>query len=241
MVDTTWTCVNKDGGPDRRFNNNRPLPVVSPAWSPTTAAGLLLDHPDLRYQAARPVARALPRQFRIEVRRPGQAESGPRVSRNVRKDRRTRRRAKRTIPQGHAKGIYSEYPPAPLADTTGDSKTAPRRNWNWCPEREARGCGGPARGDRVMIPSRHPSGRARYPMVGVFYRLLPSGMSRSSAVLRLTSAASRHRLRTSRPPYRRRSRRLIRLSTAPMESFISLPMRGLSGDLRGCAAGSPTG
>jgi DNA polymerase-3 subunit epsilon len=27
-VGTTWRFVNKDGGPDRRFNNNRPLPIL---------------------------------------------------------------------------------------------------------------------------------------------------------------------------------------------------------------------
>jgi DNA polymerase-3 subunit epsilon len=27
-VGTTWRFVNKDGGPDRRFNNNRPLPIM---------------------------------------------------------------------------------------------------------------------------------------------------------------------------------------------------------------------
>jgi hypothetical protein len=28
VVDTAWPYVNKDGGPDRRFNNNRQLPVA---------------------------------------------------------------------------------------------------------------------------------------------------------------------------------------------------------------------
>src|SRR5262249_7852398 len=28
VVDTTWRYVNRDGGPDRRFNNNRQLPVA---------------------------------------------------------------------------------------------------------------------------------------------------------------------------------------------------------------------
>jgi hypothetical protein len=28
QVGTTWRYVRKDGGPDRRFNNNRPLPVM---------------------------------------------------------------------------------------------------------------------------------------------------------------------------------------------------------------------
>ena len=28
IVDRTWKLVNKKGGPDRRFNNNRELPVV---------------------------------------------------------------------------------------------------------------------------------------------------------------------------------------------------------------------
>ena len=28
QADTTWKFVNKNGGPDRRFNNNRQLPVM---------------------------------------------------------------------------------------------------------------------------------------------------------------------------------------------------------------------
>jgi hypothetical protein len=28
QIDTTWRFVNKSGGPDRRFNNNRQLPIV---------------------------------------------------------------------------------------------------------------------------------------------------------------------------------------------------------------------
>ena len=72
MVDTTWRYVNKDGGPDRRFNDNRQLPVMLYGRVVlTTAAGLSWIIQISRAQAAAPVAQviSLGYQYADQVRR----------------------------------------------------------------------------------------------------------------------------------------------------------------------------
>lgn len=124
MVDTTWTYVNKDGGPDRRFNNNRQLPVMLYARVVlTTAAGLYWIIQISRYQAAEPVAQAisLGSKYADQVRR----NQDRAISRNDAQIAARADEQNRLFLKGHAQGIYGEYPPAPLTDATGESKTAP--------------------------------------------------------------------------------------------------------------------
>ncbi len=50
QVDTTWRYVRKDGGPDRRFNNNRQLPIMLYGFIHTTSASGL----NLVFHTSRP-------------------------------------------------------------------------------------------------------------------------------------------------------------------------------------------
>lgn len=124
MVDTTWTYVNKDGGPDRRFNNNRQLPVMRYGRVVlTTTAGLYWIIQISRYQAAEPVAQviSLGSKYADQVRRNQDRSlsiSDAQIA--ARADQQNR-----LFLKGDTKGIYGQYPPAPLGDATAEPTTAP--------------------------------------------------------------------------------------------------------------------
>lgn len=124
MVDTTWTYVNKDGGPDRRFNNNRQLPVMRYGRVVlTTAAGLYWIIQISRHQAAEPVAQviSLGSNYSGQVRR-NQNRS---ISMNDAQIAARADQQNRLFLKGDAQGIYGQYPPAPLDDATAEPKPAP--------------------------------------------------------------------------------------------------------------------
>jgi hypothetical protein len=119
MVDTTWTYVNKDGGPDRRFNNNRQLPVMHYGRVVlTTATGLFWIIQVSRYQAAEPVAQviSLGSTYADQIRRnQDRSISIEDAQIAARADRQNR-----LFLKGDAKGIYGQYPPAHLQDPTSE-------------------------------------------------------------------------------------------------------------------------
>ncbi len=68
QVDTTWRYVNVKGGPDRRFNNNRQLPVMRYGRLVlTTAQGLYWIVQISREQAAQPLAEVISSAPAIEA------------------------------------------------------------------------------------------------------------------------------------------------------------------------------
>ena len=115
IVDTTWTYVNKDGGPDRRFNNNFQLPVMLYGRViVSTATGLYWIVQISRYEAAEPVAQviSLGSQYADQVRRnQDRAIKADDAQIAARADQQNR-----LFLKGDAKGIYGQYPPAPLGD-----------------------------------------------------------------------------------------------------------------------------
>ena len=123
VVDTTWTYVNKDGGPDRRFNNNRQLPVMLYARVVlSTAAGLYWIIQISRYQAAEPVAQviSLGSKYADQVRRnQNRSLSIDDIQLAARADQENR-----LFLKGDDQGIYGQYPPAPLQDSLGDPQPA---------------------------------------------------------------------------------------------------------------------
>lgn len=122
MVDTTWLYVNKDGGPDRRFNNNRQLPVMLYGRVVlTTAAGLYWIIQISRYQAAEPVAQviSLGSKYADQVRR----NKDRSISINDAQIAARADQQNRLFLKGDAQGIYGQYPPAPLEDAA--RQTAP--------------------------------------------------------------------------------------------------------------------
>ena len=117
MVDTTWVYVNKDGGPDRRFNNNRQLPVMRYGRVVlTTATGLYWVIQVSRAQAAEPVAQAisLGSKYADQVRR-NQDRS---ISINDAQIAARADQQNRLFLAGDAQGIYGQYRPAVLDDET---------------------------------------------------------------------------------------------------------------------------
>ncbi len=123
VVDTTWTYVNKDGGPDRRFNNNRQLPVMLYARVVLgTATGLYWIIQVSRYQAAEPLAQviSLGSKYADQVRRnQNRSLSIDDAQLAARADQQNR-----LFLKGDDQGIYGQYPPAPLADSPGDPQPA---------------------------------------------------------------------------------------------------------------------
>jgi hypothetical protein len=124
LVDTTWTYVNKDGGPDRRFNNNRQLPVMLYGrLILTTATGLYWIVQISRYQAAEPLAQviSLGSQYADQVRRTQDRSISPTDAQiAARADQQNR-----LFLGGDAQGMYGQYPPEPLDDTGGGLKPPP--------------------------------------------------------------------------------------------------------------------
>lgn len=124
LVATTWTYVNKDGGPDRRFNNNRQLPVMRYGRVVlTTAAGLYWIIQISRFQAAEPVAHviSLGSRYADQVRR-NQDRS---ISINDAQIAARADRQNRDFLNGDPRGIYGQYPPAPLEAATAEAMTGP--------------------------------------------------------------------------------------------------------------------
>jgi hypothetical protein len=143
MVDHTWTYVNKDGGPDRRFNNNRQLPVMRYGRVVlTTSAGLYWIIQISRYQAAEPVAQviSLGSRYANQVRR-NQDRS---ISVNDAQVAARADQQNRLFLKGDTQGIYGQYLPAPLdhpatAPTSNlelVSRTGKPRLWRDNPERD---------------------------------------------------------------------------------------------------------
>jgi len=123
-VGTTWTYVNKDGGPDRRFNNNRQLPVMLYGrLILTTATGLCWIIQISRYQAAEPLAQviSLGSRYADQVRRTQDRSFSPIDAQfAARADQQNR-----LFLGGDAQGIYGQYPPEPLDDAGGVLKPPP--------------------------------------------------------------------------------------------------------------------
>ena len=120
LVDTTWLYVNKNGGPDRRFNNNRQLSVMLYGrLILTTATGLYWILQMSRYEGAEPVAHviALGSKHADQVRRTQDRSLSVEDAQLAAEAE----QQNRLFIQGDAKGIYGQYPPAPLDDTAKDS------------------------------------------------------------------------------------------------------------------------
>lgn len=119
MVDTTWLYVNKGGGPDRRFNNNRQLPVMLYGRVVfTTTAGLYWILQISRHQAADPVAQviSLGSNYTSQIRLTQQrAASGSTTDPQVaaRADQQNA-----LFLKGDDRGVYGQFPPAHLDDGT---------------------------------------------------------------------------------------------------------------------------
>lgn len=117
MVDTTWLYVNKGGGPDRRFNNNRQLPVMLYGRVVfTTSAGLYWILQISRHQAAEPVAQmiSLGSKYTSQIRR-----TQERAASDLTTDHQVAARADQQnamFLKGDDRGIYGQYPPAHLDD-----------------------------------------------------------------------------------------------------------------------------
>ena len=80
QVGQTWRFVNRDGGPDRRFKNNRALPIMSYGLVTITGPGLRLVWHVSSVAAAHAFASALSHLKRVVVALPrltGPAASGP--------------------------------------------------------------------------------------------------------------------------------------------------------------------
>lgn len=119
LVDTTWLYVNKDGGPDRRFNNNRQLPVMLYGRViMTTATGLYWIIQISRCQAAEPVAQAisLGSKYANQVRRT-QRRSIP-TNETQLAARADQENA--LFIKGDTRGIYGQYPPETMEDAVDD-------------------------------------------------------------------------------------------------------------------------
>lgn len=117
VAGSTWLYVNKDGGPDRRFNDNRRLPVMLYGRIVlSTRTGLYWMLQISRHQAAEPVAQVIS----LGARYAGQVglARDPSVSID---DAGTAARADRQNQlylQGDPRGIYGQYPPAALDGDT---------------------------------------------------------------------------------------------------------------------------
>ena len=123
IVDTTWLYVNKDGGPDRRFNNNRQLPVMLYGRVVlTTATGLYWIIQISRYQAAEPVAQviSLGSRYADQVRR----DQDRYISINDAQIAARADRQNRLFLEGDSQGIYGQYPPAPLEEAARETTSA---------------------------------------------------------------------------------------------------------------------
>jgi hypothetical protein len=124
LVDTTWTYVNKDGGPDRRFNNNRQLPVMLYGrLTLATTTGLSWIVQVSRYQAVEPIAQvvSLGSKYKDQVQRNQDRSTSV-------DDARTEARAdqqNKLFLKGDTKGIYGQYPPVPIDDADSERKPAP--------------------------------------------------------------------------------------------------------------------
>ena len=127
----------------------------------------VLDHPDLRYQAAEPVARRFHWDRSTQTRSGG---IGTALSRAT---------TRRSPHAPTSKTDYSSRPrqrgsmavPRQLCWPTqrATRRRVPRRNWNWCPERGKPRLWRTSPGsDEVMIQVDIRPIIARYPMVGVF-------------------------------------------------------------------------
>lgn len=146
-VDTTWLYVNKGGGPDRRFNNNRQLPVMLYGRiALSTSTGLRWIIQISRHQAAEPVAREISKGSRYA--RQVQRTQDRAISTNaaqivVRADQQNA-----LFLKGDAEGIYGQFPPEPLGDVLDQhevgsapklklvSRTGKPRLWRDHPERD---------------------------------------------------------------------------------------------------------
>ena len=121
-VDTTWAYVNKDGGPDRRFNNNRMLPVMLYSRVVLTSpTGLYWIIQISRHQAAEPVAHVISvgGQYANQVR---QSQERNRLDQQQLATR--AERENQLFLKGDARGIYGQYAPQPLDADTGEGGPA---------------------------------------------------------------------------------------------------------------------
>jgi len=124
LVDTTWTYVNKGGGPDRRFNNNRQQPVMLYGRVVlTTATGLYWIIQISRNQAAEPVAQviSLGSTYADQVRRTQDRS----ISTNDAQLAARAEQQNKLFLKGDAQGIYGQYPPEQLDDAAGKPRPAP--------------------------------------------------------------------------------------------------------------------
>lgn len=84
VVDTTWRYVNKNGGPDRRFKDNRKLPVVQYGWVALTAStGMNTVLSFSKAQAAEVLAACLAAMQMPHAGVPAQRQSLPPLSQPV--------------------------------------------------------------------------------------------------------------------------------------------------------------
>lgn len=127
-VDTTWTYVNKDGGPDRRFNNNRILPVMLYGRIVLTSpTGLYWIIQTSRHQAAEPVAYviSLGGHYAEHVRQSLERNHLDRHQIAARADRENQ-----LFLKGDARGIYGQYAPQPLEGDNGEGGQANTRQFD---------------------------------------------------------------------------------------------------------------
>ncbi len=117
MVDTTWRYVNKDGGPDRRFNDNRQLLVMLYGRvALTTATGLYWIIQISRHQGAEPVAQviSLGSQYADQIRR----TQNRAISLDDAQIAACADQQNRLYLSGDTQGVYGQYRPAPLDEAT---------------------------------------------------------------------------------------------------------------------------
>lgn len=117
-VDNTWAYVNKDGGPDRRFNNNRMLPVMLYGRIVLTSpTGLYWIIQTSRHGAAEPVAQviSLGGHYANQVRQSQERNRLDQQQLAARADSENQ-----LFLKGDARGIYGQYAPQSLEADIGE-------------------------------------------------------------------------------------------------------------------------